>query len=225
MPVGYQCWNEGGVLQIDGVYRNLRFLSKWTASSYQSSRFQMLSAALMQEIDVTFNSSVPLLAIRCDYPIALIHLSHNGTAASYKFFIYNQTSVPVTFYAFGPQDFSGSNFGLQIFDGNSVLVFDAMNRPLRITSQIISPGANNTYPYPSGRAYAMIISELIGYVVAPNTFPLDPLDFYTRFVRNSGNDIVAQEIKHYGNPAWSIVANQIYDNRAGRVLIVDVTGY
>ncbi len=228
MPAGIEIRNDGGFLQIDQDYRNSMLLSKWSGTTYESGDFWALSGDRFQEIQVNFNSQLPLLGVSCAYQIALIDMVHNPSSPfpNYmRFFINNPTPVPVTFYAFGPQVASGGNYGLQVFNAAGTVAFDALNLPLRVAGQIITPADGGVYTYPAGRTYAIMISEYIGFVDAPNTWPMDPLRFWTRFARLSGNTVYTNEVQHNGNPPWSILANQLYDNRAGRILIADVTNY
>jgi|GEM_PF-3120795 len=223
MPAGFQSFNLAGFLQTDGSNRNLQFKNKWTTNTTQSLVFSDTSGNYLQRVlTPSFASDCPVLAVRCDYPIAnmgIVYDQPNGTA-SCEFLVHVTSPVQVDFYAFELMKSANTGFGLQVFDGAGQVVFDACQKPFRV-SGYIQTGGNGAHGFPAGKTYAMAVSDMIGSIVTP---PASPWPVNTLFVKNSGASIISELITHRANPGWVGTTADFYSS-VGQVVVLDVTGF
>lgn len=224
MPAGIEIRNDGGNLQIDGEIRNLMLGGKWSGATTASLQFTTTGGTPLQRIlTPSFASDCPVLAVRCDSPIAnmgAVRDQPNGTA-SYEFLVYSTTPVPITFYAFELQKSANSGCGLQVFDGAGQLVFDAAQKQFRVESYIVSGGG--VHNLPAGKTYAMVLSDLCGSFTQPSP-PSQPWPLHTIFARNAGSAVAVEQITHHCPPTWAGASQGFYSG-ALQAVVIDVTNY
>lgn len=239
MAAGFQCWNDGEMLQVDGSYKNMMFLSKTTKStSSGDSIVDVVGSYFWQNVTHSFNAKNPVVAIRCDYPVVVI-ASKISTSSPYNCEITlavrtggTSTSRSVTFYVYGEQVTSGKNYGLQVFDSSGGLVFDALNKQMKVVGfhspagEVYANGNTtaHTYSYPAGKNYAFILSAPMGVGLWVATG--EPVRGWVNGVRNSSNNIIVQQVLVYlgSSVGWNLPIGTPAGELDRSITILDVTG-
>lgn len=241
MAAGFQCWNDGDMLQIDGNYSNAMLLKKQTKTTATSTfGYSYLQSGRndYQEATFTFSAQDPVVAVSCAYPTILIGSTINRTSpysCSMRFLVdtgRSDVSTSITIYVFGRQVASGAKYGMQVFNEDGALVFDALNKQM-IVADFISPiGASSisdttdyTYSLPAGRSYAAIVTKPMG--VASWDGSPDPPQArlkMTWFASNTLHAKIASLSLAGGVGSWSIGSNSTVGSLSGGVAAVDVTG-
>lgn len=131
MPAGLEVYNDSGLYQIDGTKPNPAFQMKGSASG-----------------SVTFNSpSYPLVFIRPSLAYKT-SLRYNG-GSSYTFFCPNYFEYWIFANETNP---NSTNFGLQIFNEASQLVYTSNTKPLKI-DRVVTYGRPNISSFPPQYGY------------------------------------------------------------------------
>jgi hypothetical protein len=153
MTVGFQAFTDSGLVQIDGTTQNYALLQKFDVTTSVGS----ISAGRSNAgVLYTFNANVATFSFSSVKPMVTLYsptayvtllqcTNNNGTwtakiwangAATVTVYIFDQASAAVP---------SGTGYGLQVFDANGVLVFDARQRIARVLDTQ-SGNINNTSP-------------------------------------------------------------------------------
>lgn len=239
MAAGFQCWNDGNSLQIDGKNTNLMFLEKKTLTASTQGYFSEPNGGYTRTITYSFNAINPVVAIQCSAGVWLAASSINRSSpynCSMDFEIYSTTSIPVTFYLFGEQASSGANYGMQVFDESGVLVFDAANKQFKVTGAhnpvgpvIFNDSTLISYNYSPGSDYAFVLTESIGSIFwdLNNQDPSNAPRAWLNMVWNSGTSILCQQrlFTVSGGASWPVNPNQGTGKLNGGILVLDVTNY
>lgn len=243
MAAGLQCWNNDDFLQIDGTYKNLMLISKSTVSSVADTAFTYTypgkpGAEFLQSVTISFAVKNPVIAMRSNYPMVIYRSAISRTPpynGEMKFAIFTggqTTSRSVTFYVFGEQVASGSSYGMQIFDSNGVLVFDALNKQMIVAGAHNPAGATTandftarTHNYASGRDYAFVLSAPMGFGLWASAG--DPVRGWLNGVKNDGSSIVVKQelVEIGGSTAWNLPMSTPRGQLARGIIVLDVTGY
>lgn len=175
MPAGFQAFNDGYVLQIDGDFKNMTLRHKFYTGLGATINFQAVSPVIVLVPDNAsgmFISYANISGVDCN-----LVLQGYGTGWVYIF-----DSPILGLY----------NFGLQVFDGSGNLVFSTSDGYLNV----IGTDANLTESFtagdgaggigvtvPAGRRYGVAISKA-GYEVTSDYS--DVHDAYAFFVDQMG---------------------------------------
>lgn len=143
-------------------------------------------------------------------------------------------------WRFDEPQFTQSNYGLQLFDANGNVIFDATQKYARMVDLFPGhPVDTVTRTYPAGRTYAVITAKR-GLIVERQVRP-DPesghpwYNYRTRFITArayvSGNQVVAS----WWGPEWhdldtwsppiQVIPNTTAPDRVSQFIVVDVTNY
>lgn len=169
MPAGLQVFNDSSTIQIDSTWANYSLFSvvtvnstftQWGEPNYAGAVYSTNVAA-----DIVFaSSSSPF------FPVCIVQVS--GTR-QYRVGTGKQQGVPVTFYIFRKQPPRESTYGMQVFDAQGTLVFDALDKMCRIagiipSSQLSSP---NSYFFKASRQYAVLAPSFTGQLIEQDSAP------------------------------------------------------
>lgn len=118
MGAGFQCFNDDGIVQVDGDYRN-----------HALTRAQAFGASPgLQAISVAGTN--PMMFVRSDGRVNVTDRRQNGNV--FTFYFYAQQAGG-QIYIFDWSD-EQSNVGMQVFDDSGQLVFDAGQYYLRVVA-------------------------------------------------------------------------------------------
>lgn len=153
MPIGFQVINDFGSYQIDDYYQNLFLDNKYTIDKR---RLIKNPNSNFYYHDLVFTSDTP--------PVVAVGVYDNINTACYGMKqVGNQYTAKIAtssntqdidIYVFNTLNGSSSTYGLQVFDENGKLIFDALKKPLRLVS-IQNQNSKSTPMLESGRKYAV----------------------------------------------------------------------
>lgn len=162
MPAGFQVFNTGNTIQVDESYLNYSLHTKTT----QVSRLRNIDGSGFAYFGcrVTIPAADSLVAVRSNgnYVGLIATLDNNG--ASWDLCIGLEDGKTAEFYIYRPGLPAPSTFGLQVFRGDSVLVFDALSKSLRIERTLAADYTSlpSTIALESSSTYGMIFSQWCG---------------------------------------------------------------
>lgn len=233
MGVGFQVFNNDGFIQIDADYLNLELKQKGPFSLNGSNTAN--GGGVSSGVQVSFTGESPVIAIKsttfcCAYP-----LSRSGN--TFNFYIYNGDNQACTgeYFIFdNSSDASAGNTGMQIFNAQGRLVFDANKKYLKVLDywQVDNqPGEGISRDYPNKTVATVMCDFGYRYIVAPS--PADPsspnyafLQSWLNCSRTSGSTLSIGDRATYTNAFAqkdpSMISTSEYPSRW---LVVDVTGY
>lgn len=233
MPAGIQIFNDAGTIQIDSTWSNYALVDKRTILSARAGwGGNDVSGAVHSTSspgDIVFASSPG--------EILPIGLSQSSGVRSYRVGTGTAQGVPVEFLTFRRQPPRDSLFGMQVFDENGVLIFDAVDKRCRIAGVLPAAQLNfpGSFPFPAGRKYAVLCPSFTGQLVQQDTGGGTGNMGFRYFITNSpalllgSAGITSQGYKVSSvyqvpiqNPSGGVVVN----NYVGRdYLVADVTDY
>lgn len=139
MPGGFQVFNESGGFVIDGSYMNLSLASKSTAATVPNGNFNQTRFTYSSPSAV---SVPPILAIQC--PVRVVISGPVVSGNTYDWLVVSYAgATSVTGFVFVEPAKSGNTYGLQVFNENEDLVFDATFPYMRVIDLIAPPETNN----------------------------------------------------------------------------------
>ena len=226
MPTGFQVIGSNGQAQIDGSFVNLALVAKGTVTIPAGGTFvdgyEALASITPQ---ISINGVTPILCIApqtMNVAIGMVQKSGNtfqytlvagasNAAETFKWFVFDSlTLIPP------------SRYGLQVFNGSGVLVFDAASQPMRVAGVaqlpnaplIGNPGRINARG--GAGTYAFCLSQ--GRVQSTWAAP------YTTIFTDGGKiDSTGASTKNI--VLFSIQANKpVSSTQAGQIMLVDVSG-
>lgn len=166
MPAGLTILNDSNTVQIDENYKNLEVTKK--------SPFSTTAAAggsnwgNYQHADITYQArsvNPPMVAVEASSGSFVFLLASSGGSYTFRVVFPLATgSVSGTFWIFDePPGQSSSTFGLQVFNDQGKLTFDAIARYARIVGRLSVPSQSSGDPdqqfaVPSGRKYIPVQS-------------------------------------------------------------------
>lgn len=208
MPAGLTIYNDSGTVQIDESYRNVALREK---------RAVPLSHSIGQVYETIVVAGVnSLMAMQSAYYAPfLLETSFDGTNWSYRWgFEYLGMGLPTSdtayAYIFDVVEPNPDNFGLEVYDASSNLVYHSSAKVLKIVS--VQNHASG-YTGASGRVFVPLILSASMYSIV--FFPT--ILFNTTTLRASGNVITPFDVAvGPGAPGFS---------EPGVFAAIDVTGY
>lgn len=168
MPIGFQVINDFGSYQIDDYYQNLFLdkkvrINKTSLKKYPQGNFYYY--------DLSFVSDTP--------PVVAVGVYDGVSTACYGLkqsknqytakIIASSNNQDVDVYVFNTLNGSSSTYGLQVFDENGKLIFDALKKPLRLVG-IQNQNSKDNPTLTQGRTYAVCHNQ---YAISRQYFPID----------------------------------------------------
>ncbi|NIF28322.1 hypothetical protein F3J44_18295 [Pantoea sp. Tr-811] len=150
MPAGLQVFNDAGVLQIDGTFKNMVLTAVGTATlgKVGGAGIQPYPSAGYYRISYPVSSRQPILALRSSANVCFL-TDDNG------FTVFGAEGTSIGFYVYDRVDFGNGagNSGFQVFNEQGVEVFNANNRYMRVLGSysvnIPVTDLSNTAPTPT----------------------------------------------------------------------------
>ena len=218
---GIQIFGSHGLFQIDGTYRNLALRSKLTVNTTSS-----LGASLGSVTDVLnlpTGTTTPVIAVRGGTNAATVYWLNVGTG-QYQVMTNAPVGTSLTIYLFAESAPSTSGSGLRVFDASGAVVFDSMQKYMRVAGIVVSSALGQSIALPSGRAYALAVTG--GFYSNAVAVPVSQYQNYQlRYAGRMPNATTAElfgvalHVSVSANPATSTTANNAC------LLAIDVTDY
>ncbi|MFP4889306.1 hypothetical protein [Paraburkholderia sp. EG304] len=154
MTVGFQAFTDTGLVQIDGTTPNYALRQKLdvtTAAGSMNGGKSNAGVMYYYSANVasfTITAVQPLIALYCSTAFATILQCVNNNNGTWTVKLWTSDAATVSVYIFDQAPAaapSGPGYGLQVFDQNGVLVFDARQRIARVIDTQ-SGNINNTGP-------------------------------------------------------------------------------
>jgi len=157
MAVGLRIFNDNGISQISDIHKNMFLIAKGTVQSSNSNSDPRYAIQYGDFIQVTSPDPVFFAATAPGGAIAhLIEITGNTYKGAVLYGIHGQ---PATWYAFSYPRNLPTNLGLQVFNAQGSLMYDAAQKPLRLIHQsIINVPWGSVFPQPSFTASQIDLS-------------------------------------------------------------------
>lgn len=148
MPAGLKIWNSDGYLQITDEFPSMMFITKGSVNleggEWNGGATNVFTGSHGQITVPNTSGYPPIIAIRCDTDIVLFRTRLIGSNWVYDIVgerSYSKTNT-VYWYAFGPNSNppSGENYGLEVRNSSSVLMFHSGLKPIISKGIVSSPG-------------------------------------------------------------------------------------
>lgn len=230
MPVGFESVGDSGSYQVDSDFKNLAMIRSGTVNSQTYTNGETTNTAPTR-VAITLNDG-EILAIACTQYCAF------GSRIGNVAYVYVNAAAgqAVQYYIFQSGGAAASNFGLQVFNENGELTFDAGWNLFDVRHVLSGYGSVNL---PAGKKYAFVHSQIatrITYTkvvngIAPNSFVsfVRVTDFSS--VRINGGLVECQlSTVDAGGTRPSPGTGSSYTNQYNNginpiALIIDVTGF
>lgn len=198
MTAGLTIVNGSNTVQIDENYKNLALASKVAISTTITPGGS--NWGNYQHADVVYASRYsepPMVSVEATEASFVMLLSASGNTFTYRIvFLAAGSTVAGTFWIFDqPPSTSSSTLGLQVFDAQGRLTFDALFRYARVVGRMSVPFQNSADPdqqfvVPAGRKYIAVQSVCGTYAQSnPISIPGQPPSFdrviVMRMIRNA----------------------------------------
>lgn len=233
MPAGLTVYNDSNTLQVDQNYKNLRYYGKATLSTTSvpnGDRYRNY-----QHADFTYTAvynQPPMIAIESAAAGFIFLVSNTGNTFTFRVvFPLQGSSTSFTYWIFDqPNGTSSSTYGLQVFDEQGRLTFDALMGYPKYIDRFVVPsesagtGGNLSYPIPAGKKY-LPVQAVVGTYAQSNPVqqPGQPPSFarsvVTRLVRVDSTQIITEA--QLVNISMTFAMPSI--RRAAEYMVVDVT--
>lgn len=240
MNAGFQVIGASGVIQIDQYFSNLALIAKGTLTLGPGTppfgafgEHYSCAATVNLSTDLEF----PIIAIKStDAAICLAQWSSTANSGGVStqwtagfYAKYDQAGKSFTYYIFDRPKPIASTGGLEIFDGDSKLLFNSNYKYLKIAAIATyqySEGPK-TVSLPAGREYAAVIvapcRTALGYKLGDNTLMDDRTYFGT--VMTSSSCIISNVTTSHTHIASTGPAAYTNTGMVGSMLIADVTNF
>jgi hypothetical protein len=226
MTAGLYALGDGGAVQFDDTYINYTLVQRNTVTISSSSNHY-------GSVVITYDGgTAPIIAWAGDVYASCPSIAYNNGQWQFTLYAYCPNNAPVTFsyYIFDRTMPPNNNYGMQIFNSDGTLMYDAVvSQPLRISgisgSDAFSGEAttyldgNRQYAVTNLNAPAGALTFIIGFVPVLVGFVnyVKGLTGQTKSCSYSTRD--DYPVPTGGN------SNSTYYNRYGTYLIIDVTNY
>lgn len=233
MPAGLQVINDSGTIQIDSEWQNYALFSVNTIFSDNNQWGETAYAGVVH----TSSIGEDLVFASCGsafFPVCIVQV--NGVR-QYKVGTGSAVGIPVTFFTFRRQPPRSSTYGLQVFDGNGQLAFDALDKRCRIAGTIPSNqlASIGTYAFRANRQYAVLAPSFTGQLIEQDSAPdmggmgwkflgtnCARLRLFSSGVNVEGYAFASEKQIPIFNPRPGVnITNVLGDN----YIVADVTGY
>jgi len=154
MPAGFYSKTDGGVFQIDGTYRNLFLRYKTTLTTTSAFGGGMFTGSLTSVANYGSVANA-VIAVRCSYGATVYY--NSPSTHDFQIAVQGPIGTTVDVYVFGEPAAAGASYGLQVWNDSGQLVFDALQKPMRVVGQLVTPTLGSTISTPSGRTCACVI--------------------------------------------------------------------
>lgn len=137
-------------------------------------------------------------------------------------------SGDVELYAFGPSEASATKFGLQVYDENGILKFDANNKHFRFVSSQLTPNVGSSINFPNdGRRYAVALDSYETRWRSQLFSSLGYIGIQLRLITtvNSNGVLINEGITSYIPPSADPPVSDTNYPRLSRLTIIDVTNF
>ncbi|WP_146189242.1 hypothetical protein [Pseudomonas protegens] len=233
MDAGFEVTNNLSFVQINSLYKNLELRQKVVVPMSLESNFGSWSGS------VTVTGVMPVILFSSPYDSCMRSSQVSGNQFTYTFWAYTgNVSVRPTlvFYHFDwPDSGSLSSFGMQVFDGNGVLVYDALKSYMRVYEAIVFAdyySVLGSRTYDSKRTYAVMQSQFCGSYEQTADF-IEGVGTYRDYVVNqltisvNGNvvKLTDSEVVTRRDGPFGGVSSFNYNLRSGRIVVMDVTDF
>lgn len=126
MPAGLEVHNDSNVLTIDSTFQNISIVSSGSVFCNVIDRNTYTGL-------VVVSGKNPILGFISSIGVSCILVGRSGASHTYRVYLDSEAAATVNYWVFDTPDAgSGSNFGLQVFNGAGELCFDAARRYLRV---------------------------------------------------------------------------------------------
>jgi hypothetical protein len=141
MTAGFQAWTDSGLVQIDGLTQNYALRQKIVVTTGPGSiNAGMANSGNMYQFSanvatLSIAAVAPLIAIYCSAANATILKCSSVGVNSWNVQVWSSVAATVEVFVFDQSAAaapSGAGYGLQVFDGNGVLIADARQRLARV---------------------------------------------------------------------------------------------
>ncbi|MHA6196818.1 hypothetical protein ACX3YG_20910 [Pseudomonas wadenswilerensis] len=230
MSVGLEVLNGNDRVLIDSKYKNHFLRQKVTVSTAKPTYNWIGSVAR-----VTITDAVcPIVLWRSAAGFGFYSLTWQGSNAIASLHTPSGPGTSVTFYVFDTGVPSHSGYGLQVYNDQGELVYDALAKPLRIKSYVRGQGSLTTamdplniplageYAYGSGSFIGSIIGIMSGLILSYQVIHV------FRYLVESGGVLKQQQFTPYsfeskaGFDTSTQFENTTFDYQ---VMVADVAGY
>lgn len=230
MTAGLQVWNDSSYLQVDGYNQHMVLLRKGQVTTTALTNGRTDIPCSMCAIAINPGE---ILAI----PDATFTVAGKYQGA-WQLHTLNGPGTTFDFYVFGPYTPSGTNVGMELYDGSGRLIYDTGRLPMRVAGTVTGVG-DFTVGSP-GRRYALYPNMLNCHTL--RTSQGDPgspnrafivATFTGGFGRVSGQSVHIQTTEYMASVAGPMSPSSIpngweidLDNNVqNQFTVLDITGY
>ncbi|WP_320327930.1 hypothetical protein [Pseudomonas sp. P8_250] len=215
MSAGFQSWNDSGTVQIDENYTSMTLVTSPTITiNTTDTYFDIASANPIVFLGNTSGAYVRMTS----------RVNLGGSVWRYTFSA--NVAINVRLYCFDQAAPSSSNYGMQIFNGSGVLVFDSNSPFLRLSAihQVVGTASNSFAVPQDGRAYAAALTYTRLSVQGPILIGQQAW-YYTfqDFLQVAGNQLLVTHGQTNRFPGQNAFAYPPPTQNPPQVLMVDVT--
>jgi hypothetical protein len=209
MPIGFQSYTDGGVLQIDAEKKCYVFKGAGKGTSFESRVFFL-----------TIPLGINPLVFFHDSDGALVSVYVSGTQRTYLFYS-NSPNQDVRWYHYDVISTNvGAGFGFQLFNSAGEITFDAAQRPLVLYAAVagVKPTSGATLTINAARDYAVNMATVPRYT---QPIGINQSNFFTTRPTRSGSTLTFSLWNYIGGPGFR---SATLDMEAVTALVIDVTG-
>lgn len=239
MAAGFQVFGEGGFIQVDGDWANYALVQVQTILTVDTNwRALPCRAAIhvgSQEGDLVF-AHMPgfcmLLGVAYWDGARRVGVSVGADAGAGP---NGPLNFPITFYVFRRQPPIGSSSGVQIFNAQGTLVFDANSNFCKVAGVADAASTTNKYWLPGGRKYAVLMPSFTGQYIetyannpgpGPNFFWYIYANCLRMQCESDGIQMNTMAVGAFTQiPSLQPGQNATRNIQGPNILIADVTGY
>lgn len=223
MNAGFQCWNDSGTFQVDGVYPQFVLKRKLSVECNLIQRGTSLIPYKFADFELATDE---IAAIVSDAYCAIIRV-HNEEARVIT--PAHFPSINVDVYVFGKILSSMATFGMQVFNTAGDIVFDAGQKPLAMVGFPVGEG---NFTYTAGRSYAAIcLNQYLEVVSTGHDFggthrekiTLGVISRITNGINIS--NVLMYDDSEVNDPGTASLDSSVPAFGTNRHIIIDVTHY
>ncbi|HDR9153772.1 TPA: hypothetical protein QDB05_000191 [Burkholderia vietnamiensis] len=203
MTAGFQAFTDTGLYQIDGMTPNYQLVMSASAASSSTTLLLARNDAgnpfytTLAAVSFTFSANqAPMYGVYAEGGVGVTLWNTTSSGNTYTLTFITEQPCTVHFFAFDKVPPPSGNFGLQVFDGNGVLIADSSRPFLRVLDVIYEEYLGTSgwvvtgSPYPAwkSRSYGVqvIVSGIYSVHVA---WSYDPAGVELTSIRVAGNTV------------------------------------
>lgn len=237
MTAGFQAFTDTGLYQIDGTTPNYQLVMSASAASSSTTLKLAINDAgntfytTLAAVSFTFSANqAPMYGVYAEGGVGITLWNATSSGNTYTLTFITEQPCTVHFFAFDKVPPPSGNFGLQVFNGNGVLIADSSRPFLRVLDVIyeeyLPPGTGwvttgSPYPTWKSKTYSapVIISAIYSVHVA---WSYDPAGVELTSIRVSGST-VSWGTTMYGGGKTSNFSG-FREQYRSRFMVLDGTG-